>query len=83
MPLTKTQKAPSMAAQHGPSMARDALLKAQAPIASGFVSSLQPPCGGLINSLIPWFVIILSLPRQQFVGPGWVKWLNTLLNSEV
>ena len=41
MPLTKTQKAPSMAAQHGPSMARDALLKAYAPIASGFVSSLK------------------------------------------
>ena len=39
MPLTKTQKAPSVAAQHGPSMARDASLKAYAPIASGFTAS--------------------------------------------
>ena len=41
MPFAKTQKAPSMAAQHGPSVARDALLKAYAPIASAFVSSLK------------------------------------------
>ena len=39
MPLTKTQKAPSVAAQHGPSMARDALFKAFAPIASGSLAS--------------------------------------------
>ena len=31
MPSAKTQKAPSMAAQYGPSMARNALLQAQAP----------------------------------------------------
>ena len=49
MPLSKTQKAPSLAAQHGPSVARDALLKAQAPIASGFVSSLRK--SGIISGL--------------------------------
>ena len=41
MPLAKTQKASSLTAHHGPSVARDALLKAYAPIASGFVSNLR------------------------------------------
>ena len=58
MPLTKTQKAPSMAAHHGPSMARDALLKAYAPIASGFVSSLK----GRENRP---FYLFLALNRRE------------------
>ena len=41
MPLAKTQKASSLTTQHGPSVARDALLKAYASIATGFVSSLR------------------------------------------
>jgi len=47
MPSAKTQKMASLPAQHGPSLARDALLQAYAPIAL----SLGIVCGRRVREL--------------------------------